>query len=276
MNDLLRELAPVSEMAWEAIEYEAKRTLKTSLAARKLVDFSGPHGWEHGAENVGRVQKLDETLERGVEARTRVVQPLVELRAPFELPREELEAVGRGAKDHDLKPLIEAARGIAHAEDRGVFYGFAAAGIRGIMKDSPHRPIPLSEDYTAYPRVVSEAIEVLREAGIDGPYGLALGPVSYNGLFKTAGAGGYPVIQHVRRFFEGPIVWAPALDGAVVLSLRGGDFQLVVGRDFSIGYLAHDAHKVRLYLEESVTFRLLTPEAAVPLVMGNGKRRAAA
>jgi uncharacterized linocin/CFP29 family protein len=76
----------------------------------------------------------------------------------------------------------------------------------------------------------------------------------------------------VRRIVEGPIVWAPGLAGAVVASLRGGDFELVVGRDFSIGYLEHDAKVVRLYIEESFTFRVLSPQAAVPLpYKGDGR-----
>jgi len=79
-------------------------------------------------------------------------------------------------------------------------------------------------------------------------------------------AGGYPVLQHVRRLIDGPLVWAPGLEGAVVLSMRGGDFQLTVGQDFSVGYLDHDAQRVQLYIEESFTFWLQSPQAAVPLV----------
>lgn len=80
---------------------------------------------------------------------------------------------------------------------------------------------------------------------------------------------GYPAIRHVERIIDGPIVWAPALMGAPLLSLRGGDFELAVGRDVSIGYLDHDLSSVRLYLEESLTFQLITPEAAVPLQAGS-------
>jgi uncharacterized linocin/CFP29 family protein len=54
--------------------------------------------------------------------------------------------------------------------------------------------------------------------------------------------------------------------GAAVLSQRGGDFELIVGQDFSIGYLEHSATMVRLYLQETFTFRVLSPEAAIPLV----------
>ena len=63
-------------------------------------------------------------------------------------------------------------------------------------------------------------------------------------------------------------MWAPGLDGAVVMSKRGGDFILSVGQDFSIGYTSHDAELVTLYLEESFSFRVTEPDAAVVLTGG--------
>lgn len=264
MNDLQRELAPVSNNAWAQIEAEAKRTLKTTLAARKLIDFSGPLGWEASAVSLGRTERLKSAPEKTVEARLRKVQALVELRVPFELDRQELEAVDRGAKDPTLDPVREAARAAALAEDRAVFHGYAEAGIRGLVEAGAENKCMLTEDYTAYPGVVAEATHKLRSAGVDGPYAIALGPRCYTGLTKTT-VSGFPVIEHVRRLLQGPIIWAPAVDGAAVLSLRGGDFELVVGQDFSIGYLDHTATSVRLYLQESFTFRVLAPEAAAPL-----------
>jgi uncharacterized linocin/CFP29 family protein len=264
MNDLRREHAPVSEQAWSQIDAEARRTLKTMFAARKLVDFVGPRGWDSSAIGLGRTERLTSAPEKGVEARLRKVQPLVELRVPFELSREELEAIARGAPDADLDPVRSAARVAALAEDRAIFHGYAEAGIRGIAEASAGRRCTLSEDYTAYLGSVAEAAHKLRTAGIDGPYAIALGPRCYTGLTRTT-IGGFPVIEHVRRLLDGPIVSAPAVDGAAVLSLRGGDFELVVGQDYSIGYLDHTATAVRLYLQESFTFRVLAPEAAVPL-----------
>lgn len=263
MNDLLRALAPVSDAAWAMIEEEAKRTLQDILAARKLVDFTGPLGWEASALNSGRARKLAEPA-AGVEARLRSVQPLVELRVPFELSREELESVARGAQDADLDAVRQAARNAGLAEDRAVFQGYAAAGIEGVMQAAKDATLPLTDDFTAYPAVVADAVSRLRTSGVNGPYAIALGPRCYAGLTKTT-VGGYPVMEHVRRLLDGPIVWAPGVDGAVVLSQRGGDFELALGQDFSLGYLEHSAAKVRLYLQESFTFRVLAPEAAVPL-----------
>jgi uncharacterized linocin/CFP29 family protein len=263
MNDLLRALAPVSDAAWAMIEEEAKRTLQDILAARKLVDFTGPLGWEASALNSGRARRLAEPA-AGVEARLRSVQPLVELRVPFELAREELEAVARGAQDPELDAVRQAARSAGLAEDRAVFQGYAAAGIEGVMQAAKDATLPLTDDFTAYPAVVADAVSRLRTSGVNGPYAIALGPRCYAGLTKTT-VGGYPVMEHVRRLLDGPIVWAPGVDGAVVLSQRGGDFELALGQDFSLGYLEHSAAKVRLYLQESFTFRVLSPEAAVPL-----------
>jgi len=276
MNDLHRELAPISTRGWQEIEEEAKRTLRTFLAARKLVEFVGPLGWEASSVPLGRVSEVQTGPVGGVAVRERVVQPLVELRAPFALEREEIDAIDRGAADPDLGPLEEAARVMAHAEDHAVFYGMEAGVNHGIIGHSVQDPLPLSDDYLAYPETVARAIERLREAGVAGPYAIALGPRCFTGLAETTAAGGYPVIRHVERLLDGPVVWAPAVDGAVVLSLRGGDFELTVGRDLSIGYAGHDAERVELYLVESLAFRLLGPEAAVPLhyTSGSGGRGA--
>ena len=79
MNHLLRDLAPVTDRAWEAIDNEATRSLKHYLAARRLIDFEGPHGWEHSAVDLGRVRPLGKGPIEGVSAVRRSVLPLVEL-----------------------------------------------------------------------------------------------------------------------------------------------------------------------------------------------------
>ena len=266
MNRLLRHLAPISEAAWADLEENTKRALKAMLAARHVIDFTGPLGDDVSSISLGRLKSIPAPPGRKIEARLRQVQPLVELRAQFDISRSELEAVDRGAKDSDFDASIDAARQIALVEDHLIFNGYAAAGVQGICDGAAGEPITLSEDYNAYPAAVGEALGRLKDGGVDGPYALVLGDRCYIGLTRET-TGGYPVLQHVQRVLGGgPIVRAPAVDGAVVLSLRGGDFELIVGHDLSIGYLDHDATKVRLYLEESLTFRLLSSEAAVSLV----------
>jgi uncharacterized linocin/CFP29 family protein len=264
MNELLREHAPISAEAWREIDAEAARTLKTLLAARRLVDFEGPLGWTAASIPSGRTEKLSPPLQEGAVTRLRRSQPLIELRVTFELSREELDAIGRGAPDVDLDPVRNAARAAAIAEDRAIFRGYASAEIEGIFEASSAQSLAIPASYDAYPDVVAEATHRLRSEGVNGPYGIALGPRCYTGLTRSTDRG-YPVINHVRELLDGPIVWAPAADGAVVMSLRGGDFELTVGQDFSVGYLDHTGTSVLLYLQETFTFRVLTPEAAVPL-----------
>jgi uncharacterized linocin/CFP29 family protein len=116
-----------------------------------------------------------------------------------------------------------------------------------------------------YPRHVARAVEALLRAGIDGPYGLALGPEAYTRVLETTEHGGYPLLDHLRKIIGGPLVWAPGVEGAVVVSQRAGDFLLDVVEDLSIGYASHDADVVELHLVESLTFHVATGEAAVAL-----------
>jgi uncharacterized linocin/CFP29 family protein len=264
MDHLYRELAPISEAAWEQIEDEAKSRFVTQLAARKLVDLSGPHGWGYSSTDLGRVEEVPSPAE-GVVALRRRVQPLVELRASFSVSREELDDAERGAGNIELPELDEAVRQIALAENVSIFHGYADAGILGITESTSHATLTFGEDMEQYPMAVAQAADVLRRAGIGGPYGLAIGPDLYTGIVETTEHGGHLLFDHLRQILGGPLVWAPGVDGGIVLSLRGGDFVIDSGQDLSVGYSDHDASVVRLYLEESFTFRVMEPDAAIAL-----------
>jgi len=264
MNHLLRELAPVSDTAWGEIDSEAERTLRHFLTARRLVDFAGPGGYEQEAARGGHVKDVSSAPE-GIRARIRDVQALIEYQGEFWLDRVELDSIDRGARDADLDPVRDVARRLALAEDEAVFLRNDAAGITGIAHASPHASLPIGDDYRDYPQTVARAVATLQTAGVAGPYAVALGPRCYTGVIETTEMGGYPVFEHLRLIAGGPVLWAPAVDGAVVLSTRGGDYELSVGEDVSIGYLDHDAERVHLYFEETFTFQVLTPEAAVHL-----------
>ncbi len=263
-NHLLRSHAPISDSNWKLLDDEARERLSAALAARQLVDFSGPHGWQHSAMNLGRVQAVASAPCAGVSARQRRVLPLAELRAEFEISRAELHDDDRGAADADVEPLDIAAHQIAVAENTAVFHGWADASIAGIAELAPHQ-MDLGGAPDRYPRPVAAAVERLLHSGISGPYALALGGEQYQRVVQTAEHGGYPLLEHLRKILEGPIVWAPGVKGAVVMSQRGGDFLFESGQDLSIGYLDHDRDVVRLYLEESFAFHVATPEAAVTL-----------
>ncbi|MBF6124603.1 family 1 encapsulin nanocompartment shell protein [Nocardia brasiliensis] len=264
MNNLHRELAPITDEAWSAIEEEATRTFKRHIAGRRVVDVSGPHGLDYAAVGTGHTSSIAPPAD-GVLARQRVVAPLVELRVPFRLSREELDNVERGAKDTDLDPVKDAAQKIAFAEDRAIFEGYPAANITGIRTSSTNQAIALPSDPRQVPESVALALSALRLAGVDGPYSVLLSADLFTAVSETSDHG-HPIRTHIERLIpDGEIIWAPAIDGAFVLTTRGGDYDLRLGQDLSIGYLSHDAESVQLYFQQSLTFLVYTAEAAVAL-----------
>ena len=262
MNHLLRELAPISDEAWTALDEEARQRSKPALAARKFVDFSGPHGWQHSATNLGRAVPLASRPSEGVSVLQRRVVPVVELRADFALARSEIRAIERGATGPDLGELDKAAHEIALGENVAVFYGIEGA-FQGVAQNSPYPHAELGSTARDYPSRVAEAVARLLDNGISGPYALLLGPAHYTLVSEETEHGGYPLFDHLARIVEGPVVRAPGAVGAVVASMRGGDFLFESGEDLSLGYESHDGEVVRLYLEESFSFLVATPEAAV-------------
>ncbi len=200
-------------------------------------------------------------------AAQRCVLPLVELRVGFRISRVDVDDADRGAADLDLAELDEAARQIAVGENAAVFHGYEAAGIRGISESTSHEPIALGSEAARYPTSVAMATDVLRRSGIEGPYGLVIGPEIYTRIAESAEHGGHLLLDHLRQILGGPLVWAPGVRGGIALSLRGGDFVLDCGEDLSIGYYDHSADSVRLYFEESISFRAIEPDAAVALTL---------
>lgn len=267
MTDLLRqEFAPITDEAWKEINETACKVLKTHLSARTFVDFKGPSGWDKAAVNLGRIDYKGKKPIDGVAWGLREVLPLVEIRVPFTLSQLELDDISRGCRDADLSSLEKAAIATANFEERAIYEGFSKAGIHGIRETSAHDPFKLPGELDAYPRVVAKAVEQLGLAGVSGPYTLVLAPDQYHALVQSTETG-YPLQRVIRNTLEGPIVWSHAIQGGLLVSARGGDFELIVGQDVSIGYEAHSKTDVELFFTESFAFRNLEPNAAVPLVL---------
>ena len=264
MNNLHRSLAPISDAAWSDIEEEAKRTFQRNIAARRVVDVSGPHGSDFSAVSLGRLQDVAAPGD-GVQSRLYRVAPVVQLRVPFTLSRTEIDSVERGAKDADWEPLKEAAQRIAFAEDRAILDGYPAAGIRGVRPCSSNAVVRVPDNAVDVPEALTSALTALRLAGVDGPYSVLLGAELYTLVSETSDHG-FPILNHLTRLVDGEIIWAPAIQGAVVLTTRSGDFDLQLGQDLSLGYLSHDADSVQLYFQESFAFRNNTDEASVALL----------
>ena len=272
MNNLHRDLAPISDSAWAQIECETSRTLKRYLAGRRVVDVKGPRGAGLSAVGTGHLRTIAAPA-TAIVARERDVKALVELRVPFDLDRKAIDDVERGANDSDWQPAKDAAQQLAFAEDIAIFEGYAAAGIEGIRKGTSNPIMTLPVDVRQYPEAIAQGLSRLRLVGVNGPYSVILGADAYTALAETSDHG-YPVLEHVQRLVDEQIIWAPAIAGAFVLTTRGGDFELDIGQDASIGYLSHTDTSVRLYLQETLTFLLLTEEAAVALTAPQKAKKA--
>lgn len=262
MNHLFRDLAPITADTWTMLDDEARTRLAPALGGRSLVDFTGPLGWEHSATSTGRVGSVADAPTVSVIARPRSVLPLAEVRAEFTLARSELDAAARGAIDVDLSALDAAAAQLATVENSAIFNGWEAFGFAGIIPSTPNRPVMRSDDPRKLAEQVAAATAQLRRAGVDGPYGIAVDSDLWTNIVGGSDEGGSPLFTHLERLLGGPVVWAPGIEGAVVISLRGGDFVFESGQDVSVGYTHHTADEVTLYLEETFSFRVATPEAA--------------
>jgi len=263
MNNLHRELAPISDAAWAQIEEEITRTLKRYLAGRRVVDVPPAGGVAMPGIGTGRLKQISAPGE-GIIARQREVKPLVELRAPFELSREAIDDVERGAEDSDWQPAKDAAKRLAFAEDRAIFNGYSEAQIQGVRQSTSNPIEALPADVRDYPDAVARSLSRLRLVGVNGPYSILLGASEYTALAETRDQG-HPVLEHIQQILDGSLIWAPAIEGAFVVTTRGGDFELSIGQDVSVGYLSHTDSAVQLYLQETFVFRVLTAEAAVTL-----------
>ena len=262
-NNLHRWLAPISDSAWQQIEEEAARTVKRSLAARRVIDVSGPLGYAFASVPTGHLAEIAAPAD-GVRAASRAVLPLVEVRVPFTLARSAIDDVARGSQDSDWQPVKDAATTIAHTEDRAVFEGYPAAGITGIGPTASNPVISLPDDALNYPDAVAQALTTLRLAGVEGPYALVLDAAAYTAVAETRDHG-YPILEQLNRLVPDAIVWGPALRGGYLMSTRGGDYELTIGQDISVGYRRHTDSTVELYLQETFTFAPYTAEASVYL-----------
>ncbi len=263
MINLYRELAPITDSAWAEIENEAGRTFRRHVAGRRVVDVSEQGGPVAAARGTGHLLAVDAPAD-GVQANLRASQPMVQLRVPFTVARKDIDDVERGSQDSDWDPVKDAAKKLAFIEDRAIFEGYSAASIKGIRSSSSNPELALPDDAREIPDVIAQALSELRLAGVDGPYSVLLSAEIYTKVSETT-AHGYPIREHLSRLVDGEIIWAPAIDGAFVLSTRGGDFDLHLGTDVAIGYLSHDAETVNLYMQETMTFLAYTAEASVAL-----------
>lgn len=263
MDILKRSLAPITDRAWDEIDDAVRSILMTRLCGRKVVDVIGPEGMDKAAVGLGRLEitRQDKT---GVGYGIHRVQPLVEGRIGFDLDVWELDNIERGAGDIDLKAAEDAALAMSRFEDQAVFNGFKAAGITGLTRLDGHKPLPLKLEPGALLDSLAQAVVTLNDAAIEGPFALVVGTEVFK-VLSSQQTSGYPLQKQVANLVDGKVHYSTVLEGALLISRRGGDFELTLGQDLAIGYETHGDGKVRLFITESFTFRTLDPAACIHL-----------
>ena len=263
MSFLKRDQAPITDAAWDAIDREARRVIRASLIGRRVVDVHEPEGWDYSAVNLGHLKLSNSTRVEGVRFGLREVRPLVETRALCELDMWSLDDISRGATDVDLSAVSEAARRSAEFEDRAILMGLEAADVIGLSGAGAHEPIQFEEEPDAFLQAVTAGMLALSRVSVDGPFALLLDSEAFR--FVSSAPTGYPFSKRIRSLIGGHILESPLLKGALLVSTRGGDFELHLGQDFSIGFEGQEGRELRFFITETFSFRLVEPAATLRL-----------
>ncbi|MFP4377526.1 MAG: family 1 encapsulin nanocompartment shell protein [Spirochaetales bacterium] len=266
-----RNLAPLSDSSWEYLEDNARDIISANVSARRVVDVKGPFGWDYSAVSLGRLEvpadahgatvpKDGSSSEVGFGVR--MVKPMVESRIAFALSRWELDNVTRGSVDADITPLEEAARKIAVFEERAVYEGLQLGSIEGLTTVGKHTATKGDGSYLG---AIAKAVDTLKRSSIAGPYEVVFPTDRWQELLESSH--GYPLEKHIRYITEGNVVASQNVENLYVISARGGDLELTLGQDFTIGYSHSDKDTVTLELFESFSFRVLEPRAYVTITL---------
>jgi len=262
MEWLRRDTPSLPDRVWNAIDETAVSMFKQTVVARRIADFDGPKGWGYVATQLGTFKSVSG---KHASAKVRLSVPevmlLTELRAEFSLSWSAIEIFERVGPPLESEQIEDAAREIALAEDRVVFFG---DGSNPGLLTSHQSPRVALSDWSAPGRVLTDllsAVEKLDEIGIKGPYEAVLSPAHYYSYLRQTGEGGsYPAAKQLGIVIE-KVYSSSVIDGAVLFSTRGGDFLITVGGDLTVGYRAHDDTSIHLFCVETISAQLITPKA---------------
>lgn len=259
MDLLKKSLAPITDDAWEEINTQSEKIIKNNQVARRVADINGPNGINYGGISSGRLITPKNQPKEGINYGIREILPLVEIRKPFELNLWELDNASRGAKDIDLEPLEKAAKQMVLFEEKAIYEGFSEGQIKGFEMSANHPKVVLPDNPDEYLQIIGSQITELQKEGVDGPYALIMNDEKWKNMFSLSK--GYPIINQLKQIVGENIYVSHGTKNSFIVSKRGGDFELILGQDISIGYDVHTTEKVKLYFSESFTFRVLSPEA---------------
>jgi uncharacterized linocin/CFP29 family protein len=259
MNILKKNLAPITEKAWEEIELQSERVVKEFLTGRLISDVNGPHGIELGAISTGRLLVPSHQTNESINFGIREVVPIIEVRKPFTLDLWEIDNASRNAEDLDLTALEKAARQIASFEDEALYYGFDNEIATGLINVKDIKPVQVKITLTNFLQALAEQVNSLQISGVEGPYTLVLPDKVWAKLVADSTA--YPLPQLLKGVTGGNLIIHHHNKDIFLVSERGGDFELHLGQDISLGFEGYDTKKVKLFFTESFAYQIHGPEA---------------
>ena len=257
---LRRQTAPISDRVWKALDEAVVSSARHVLAGRRVSTFDGPRGWEHVATRLGTMTPC-----RSAEGQATVCVPdvvlMLEVRVDFSVPWSSIENFERGAPVLDTGPAETAARELALAEDRVVFYGDPAGN--GFLTARKSSSIS-AHDWSRHGQVLADlvkGVETLDATGIPGPYEAVLSPARYYAYLQAVDDSGYPTARQLRDVLAA-VHRSPVIrEAGAVFSTRGGDFVVSVGGDLATGYRLHDRDAIHLFCVETLAPQTITAEA---------------
>lgn len=258
MNILKKPLAPIADKAWEEILLQSERVINTFQTGRKFADVSGPKGIEFGAISTGKLRVPSNQSVEGVQIGIREVVPVLEVRKSFELNRWELDNASRDMSDLDLGALEKAAQQVASFEDQCLYYGFDNSIAQGLA-NTHNKPVKAKMETRDFLHKLATQVISLQKDAVEGPYALILPDEVWSALVSDSV--NYPLQTLVKEITSGTIITHHVNQDSFLVSERGGDFELHLGQDISIGYENHDKEKVNLFFTESFVYQIHSPEA---------------
>ncbi|HEX9306661.1 MAG TPA: family 1 encapsulin nanocompartment shell protein [Anaeromyxobacter sp.] len=251
-----RDVAPFAQEVWDEIDAVARAAADEVRAARRIVEVVGPLGF------AARAGVAEDEPVAADEAETQAHVHVPRVRALPVLHRSfALGARSVAAKELLREPLVlseaaEAARQIARAEDRLLFSGNQAAGVRGLLAHDGIVELTAG-DWSDPARAADDLLAALARldaAGRHGPFAVAVSPGRFYQLLRPYPGMALTPHSQLLPAFMGGIVKAPALqDGAVVVVRSASGPRAVVGQELAAAYDGREGIFHRISLVESVT-----------------------
>ena len=253
MDIFKRNLAPISDEAWEEINDRAEEVINSQLTTRKSLKVNGPFGLSYTSVPTGRLDLADNN-KSNVKFGLYKNKKLLETRISFELSQWELDNILRGAKDIELDNLEDAAKELARFEDDVIYNGNKAAKINGLMNEAGYeKTIKLDSDDILLN--LSNALLDLKNSFVEGPFNFVVSKDLFNALNKVHGS---KLLKNiVEDMIGGKVVVSEMIKGGLLLPINHDDIELSLGQEYIIGYESQDTKNIRLFIMNSFTLRVL-------------------